>query len=574
MKALFSHIKLIILANVLFGCSTQFVQPNEANALQEFGEQSSSVVPFISPDQENMYKLLVAELAGQRGQFKVSVDYFIEAAKSTAKANIAERATKIALYAKEYGAAVEAAKLWVNLSPKNPEARQILGRLLLHENRPEEAVVHFEVMLDNLKAGDEEQELEIVTSLLQQKDHDAALKLMERLAAKRHQDPTALLMYSRLLLNAKQDEKGLQVLEQLLKLKPDHERAVLLYALTLQRLGQDDQALAWIQKALAKHPDNHVWRLIYAQMLSKAKRYNESISQFKQLLYQQPNSPDVLQALAILSLQLDDIGNAKYYLIRLLKAGEQDTASFLLGQIAELEQDQQTALGWYYKITNGENYLNAQMHIANILAEQGSLEEALNHLRSVPIEEDEEEALSLMQLEAQLLTDYKRYQEAIDVYNEALVLYPDNLDLLYMRAMVAEKVDRLDILEQDLRHVLTLDPKHINAINALGYTLADRTTRYEEAYELVKQALALEPDAFHILDSMGWVLYRLGKYTESVTYLKKALATQYDPEVAAHLGEVLWISGDKQEATRVWQKALREFPEDEVLQKATHRFLK
>ncbi len=573
MKAFLNHIKLMILVNVLFGCSTQLVQLNEANALQEFGTYQSAAVPFISTNQENMYKLLVAELAGQRGQLKVSVDYFIEAAKSTAKVSIAERATKVALYAKEYDTAIKAAKLWVRLAPQNPQARQILGRLLLHKNRPEEAVIHFEVMLNNLKSDDEEQELEIVTALLQQKDHTAALKLMERLAAKRHQDPVALLMYSRLLLNAKQNEKGLQVLKQLLQLKPDHERAVLLYALTLQRLERYDEALIWIQSALAKHPDKNVWRLIYAQMLSKAKRYQESIAQFKILLYKEPDSSEVLQALAVLSLQVEDVGRAKYYLFRLLKVGEQDTASFLLGQIAELERDNQTALEWYYKVTNGENYLNAQMRIANIFAEQGDLDKALKHLRSVPIE-GEEETLVLIQLEAQLLSEYKQYEQTIELYNDALAIYPNNLDFLYMRAMVAEKLDRLDILEKDLRQILAIDPKHINAINALGYTLADRTTRYEEAYQLVKQALILEPDAFHVLDSMGWVLYRLGKYTESLGYLKKALATQYDPEVAAHLGEVLWVSGNKQEAIHVLQKALREFPEDELLQKVTHRFLK
>jgi len=204
------------------------------------------------------------------------------------------------------------------------------------------------------------------------------------------------------------------------------------------------------------------------------------------------------------------------------------------------------------------------------MAKQGKVDEARKHVRSIRTQGAEQQNL-LIQAEGELLIEEKRYDDAIAVYDEALE-NQYNADLLYARAMLAEKMDRLDILERDLRIIIDKEPNHAQALNALGYTLADRTGRYEEAYEFIKQALDLNPNDFYILDSMGWVLYRLGRLEESIEYLNKALNARNDPEIAAHLGEVLWVKGERDAAKEIWGTALQETPEDTRLLNVIKRF--
>ncbi len=230
------------------------------------------------------------------------------------------------------------------------------------------------------------------------------------------------------------------------------------------------------------------------------------------------------------------------------------------------------ALSWYRQVEGGSNYLTAQARIAAIFAKQGQLDKAVEHLQTVPFS-NQEEAISMMLLEAELLDEHKRYHQAMETYDRALKLEQDNTDVLYMRAMLYEKMGKVPQLEQDLRRVLELEPNNIDALNALGYSLAEHTERYQEAYNLIKQALLLSPNDYYILDSMGWVLYKMGKYTEAITYLRKAHVLQHDPEVAAHLGEVLWKNGDQQMAKAVWKKALKAFPDDEKLRRVMQRFV-
>jgi Flp pilus assembly protein TadD len=259
--------------------------------------------------------------------------------------------------------------------------------------------------------------------------------------------------------------------------------------------------------------------------------------------------------------------------MKLLKIGERfNDAYYYLGQIAERENTAKTALTWYKKVDGGNNYLNAIARVVLILIDQKGLTKALDYLHKVEV--DEEDLLILIQFEAELLVEHKRYTQAMTIYNQALEDYQDNTELLYMRALLAEKIGDMKQLEQDLRHILLLEPNNVQALNALGYSLADNNTdRLEEAYDLIQRALILRPEDYYILDSMGWVLYRMGHYEEAIEYLRKAQTKQDDPEVAAHLGEVLWISGDKQAAQVIWEQARARFPEDEQLREVMQRFL-
>lgn len=581
-KLLCKDLGVFFIANLLMGCASQVTQRDavaqEAHRLEaELQENPSSSVlkvpHLVSPQQEYMYKMLVAETARLRGDEVLAAKYFFEIATQTREPQLAKYATQTAVSAEQYDIATPAARLWVSLTPNDPNPHLYLGRILLHQQRIEEAVVHFEIMLDSLKDNPEQRQLVLEAILKQQKNQTQVLKLMEKLASRRQNDPVILLIYSRQLLHANNPEKALEILRMLLARFPDYTEAVPLYAYLLDTQNQTELALQKLKQALSEYPDNAEWRLMYARMLADAKQFEEAIKQFQLLLSQYPQNGEILYVLGILSLETNQLSVAKGYFLELVHLGERlNTACYYLGQIAQHEKDLNQALSWYRQVKGDSNYLSAQAQIAFILRDQRQFDKAIRHLRNVPTN-NTEDALSLIQLEAELLKEQKRYQQAMEAYNRALKLNSNSVDLLYMRALLAEEMGLIEQAEQDLRVLLEKEPKNANVLNALGYSLADNTVRYEEAYELIQNALDLSPGKYYILDSMGWVLYKMGNYTQAIAYLRKAQAKQADPEIAAHLGEVLWVSGDRRAATEVWEQALKDFPEDEKLREVVHLFL-
>lgn len=538
-------------------------------------ESASSSTPFVSQRQATLYQILVAEFAVQRGQYTLATQGFLELAEKNHNPQLAERAARVALFSKQYDLATKAAGMWMSLAPESNDARQIVVSLLLRKGCSSEAIGHLEAMLGSVKPDAQAPLLEMITALLaQQKNQTCSVQLMEKLVEKRQNDPAAALAFARLLANATQYDRALEVLKKLTIQHPDHEAAVALYAHILGKQNKPEQAVEYLRKALQKYPDKKEWRVQYARMLAGIERFDESLKQFQLLLAENPQQPELIHATGLIALQLKQVDLAKESFTHLLNIRDQrDTAHFYLGQVAELEKNSEQALKWYRKLDMGSNdYLSAQSRIATLLAEQGQLEKALEHLRTVPVESSEDR-FTLTQIEAELLIDKKHYPEALAIYNRELEKAPNNTTLLYMRGLLAEKMDNLVMMEQDLRKVLEIDPKNVHALNALGYSLADRTTRYSEALDFVKQAIEQNPDDYYILDSMGWVLYRLGKYPQAIDYLRKSQAKKDDPETAAHLGEALWVSGDKAAAKTVWNKALKNNPQNESLIKVMKKFL-
>jgi len=357
-----------------------------------------------------------------------------------------------------------------------------------------------------------------------------------------------------------------------LDLQPDNLNAVMNYVSVLQKNDEQQVALDWLARNLDVYSNNFNLRLIYARLLTDARRFDEARAQFEQLSAEAPDNPDVLYALGLLSLQANQLEEADGYFQRLIELGERVHESrYYLGRISEEQGRIDDAAAYYMAVEQSQNYIDAQIRMSVILTRQDKIEQALEHLDSIQPASDGDRKL-LAQAEAEILIHEKRYQEAMEIYNAALEKNEDDTDLLYSRAMLAEKMDRLGLMERDLRAILRQDPEHAQALNALGYTLADRTDRLQEAHELIERALEVSPDDFYILDSMGWVLYRMGRLDEAVTYLRRALKQRKDPEVAAHLGEVLWVKGKREEAREVWETALQATPDDERLLDVIQRF--
>jgi Flp pilus assembly protein TadD len=370
---------------------------------------------------------------------------------------------------------------------------------------------------------------------------------------------------------AGQDELALKEVREAARLAPDWELAVLYEASLLQKTSAT-QAADRLAGYLKTHPRSREVRLAYARMLVADKKYPEARGQFEQLLKEHPDNADVVFSVAVLSMQLEDWGAAEANLKRLLDLGYRDrnAVRFYLGQVSEEQKRWPDALKWYAEVTRGEQFMPAQVRSAQVLSKQGDLDGARKFLRNVNAASTDQRA-QLIIAEAQLLRDANQPKEAFAVVEQGLDTLPDQPDLLYDYAMLAEKLERVDLLESSLRKLIKIRPDHAHAYNALGYSLADRNERLDEAKALIEQALKIAPDDSFIIDSMGWVLYRQGKTEEALKQLQRAYAGRQDPEIAAHLGEVLWVLGRRGEAQKVWDEALAKTPANDVLLKTVQR---
>jgi tetratricopeptide (TPR) repeat protein len=528
--------------------------------------------PAVEMDPELLYQLLVAEFSGQQGALRLSAATYLEAARRTGDYRLAQRATRIAIYARENTIALHAARLWVELQPDNNEAHKSVAALLIASGQNAQARPHLDKLLENPRQDSNHGYLLVATLLANDPDKERALATMAELAAREPNAPHALYAHAYMANQLGNNEAARPVLQQLLRQAPEHTQGLLLQARVLHELGEVKAALQSMDQALEQSPDNHQLRLTYARMLVDARQLKEARQQFARLSKVTPNDGDVLYALGLLAQEAGDLDDAEAHFTNLLRHNQrEEEARFALGQIAEARQQPDKAIAWYSSIAHGERYLEAQLQAARLIAQHQGMGQARTYLRELETQNDEER-VQLFLAEAELLNNAEEHLLAMDVYDEGLSLFTDNPELLYDRGLTAEKIDRLDLLERDLKRLLQLDPNDSRALNALGYTLADRTQRHQEAYDYIERAYRQQPDEIAYIDSMGWVLYRLGRLDEALLHLQRAASLQRDGEIAAHLGEVLWASGQQEEARRVWQEALQFAPDNKVLQQTIHRF--
>jgi tetratricopeptide (TPR) repeat protein len=543
-----------------------------ADGSSKAGAADPSPLPKIELTEQLMFKLMLAEVALQRGQTELAVPAYVDLARETRDPRIAQRATEAAWNARLTEPALEAAGIWLKADPSSSRARQVLAALLVNQKQLDAARGHFEQWLAADRENVGQSFLQLTTLLARNTDRKAVLDLMRTLAKPYQKVPEARLAVAQAAWNAGEDALALEESTAALKLRPGWEMAALFHAQALQRRSNDD-ALAYLGGYLKSHPEAKDARLNYARLLVASKQYPEARKQFEILVKQFPDNSDVTMAVALLAIQANDFDGAEAQLKRALDSGygEPDVARLYLGQITEEGKRYDEALKWYGSVEPGEQYINAQARYAGVLAKQGHLAEARKYLQQVRTQSPQER-VQLTQAEAQLLRDANAFQEAFDLLSEALKKMPDYPDLLYDRAMAAEKVNRVDVLEDSLRKLITLKPDYAHAYNALGYTLADRNERLSEAHELVEKALKLAPNDAFIMDSMGWVLYRMGRNHEALDYLQRAYGLRPDGEIAAHLGEVLWANGQQEQARRLWKDALKENAQNEALQNVIKRY--
>jgi len=548
--------------------------PAQVAATEEDAAPHAEPLPNLELSSQILYQVLLAEIAAQRGSMQLAVSAYLDLAKTTRDPRVARRATEIAHFARQPSAALESARLWVDIDPESQQARQVLVGMLASQGKFDEISVHVAKLLGDDKARLPEALMRLNRSFGRHPDRAAVRRLIDKLTEPYLAYPEAHFARAQAAQSVGDEDSAGADAEAALKIRPDWEQAVLLRAQVLAR-SRPGEAVAMLGEYLRGRPQAREARLAYARLLTGEKQYEQARVEFQTLLKDFPNNADVIFAVAVLSFQLEDYVTAETNFRRLaeIEYSDPDTVRLYLGQIAENQKRFDEAVEWYAAVTAGEQFIPTQIRLAQVLRQQGKLDEARRHLQQAPAGTNRER-VQLMLAEAQLLRDAGRPNDAFDLLDAALVNQPNQPELLYESALLAERIGRIDILESNLRKLIQIKPDHAHAYNALGYSFADRNERLDEAHQLVAKALSFAPDDPFILDSMGWVLYRQGNLDSAIEYLQRAMKIRADPEIAAHLGEVLWMLGRREDAAKTWREAEKSHPDNEVLANVIKRFLR
>ncbi|MCX4187012.1 tetratricopeptide repeat protein [Methylophaga sp. OBS4] len=541
----------------------------ETQSRQELANTDTANLP-LTP--ELIYYILTAEIAGQRGEMGVAVDLYQRAAELVDSPELASRSAQVATFSRNQQRINRALERWIEVDPGDADVYIMQAPFLMLDGdydgvvkavdnalalEPDKAKVYLDRISENLS---------------EMADPEQALSTLEQLQLFKQNHPAAHFAYARMAAFYKDYNKALATLDPLLA-AAQNEDYLVLKAEILQRTNRADEGLNLLAKA-AKHEDaSNELRFTYGKLLGESGQIEEAREIFDALHAENPNNRDVLFALGLLALEEKNGQEAKSYFSQLLKVGDPtQQAAYFMGLAEELNGNIDAALVWYASVpAQSHRFDAAQTQYINLLAERGQIDKAREHLKLMRHEQPRR-ALQFYLFEAGFLREQSLPQAAFDLLTEALEQYPQNNEVLYSRAMVAESLDKLDVLEADLRMILAKEPDNAQALNALGYTLTDRTDRHQEALQLINKALQIKPGDPFYLDSLGWVYYRLGDLEKAEKYLREAIQIQPDVEFIAHLGEVLWEQGKKDEAMQVWQQGIKQDSDNKLLRETMRRY--
>jgi len=553
------HTGLAYAALVLAGCVAAPVQTPLPVA-------SSS---FSSPEQALTYHVMLGELALQRGVLKTGVQQYARAAQLSTDPALAQYATLLAYKDGDNSQALELTHRWLQLAPKDNSALHFEAVLNTRLGNMNIAVDEFEKLL----AESPGENLQTISDLLgQETNAKQGLPVMQKLVAGSPESAQAHFALAQLAMHYQDTPLAIDETRRAQILKPDFDQALILEARALLAVGNNSGALQLLKVRAEAQPDNTRVHLAYAAVLAQTGQDTLAQAEFTAINKRHPDNPDALYSLGLLALQDNNLTAAEDYFTRLLKTGQRDNdARYFLGNTSEQAKRYPEALQWYQQVNDGNNWLAAQISVVRVLMSQHKQDVARSYIDDI-VEMDPDDGVQLRIAEAQLFSDTGDNKTALQVFDLGLMDNPGNADLMYARALFQENIGDATAAEKSLRQILAEQPDNADALNALGYMLAVHTTDYQAARSYIEKALLLKPDDPAIIDSMGWVEYRLGNYPQALNYLRKSYAQLADPEVAAHLTEVLWMTGEKQEAHRIWSSALKQHPGDAALLKVGKRF--
>ncbi len=542
--------------------------------LDESDESAESKVdetlPLMDLNAEDLSELLIMNLASMQQDWAKAAEKAIAIAQRTRDHRIARLATMMYLQERDHARASEAAVLWVELQPENRTARDMKLLALVGDEQIPQAIDAINEQLQSQQIDDYIRE--IAGLLVRQTNSVGALEIVDQLT-QNHADSAQVHTSSAFVAEHFKDyKKATAWADRALVLRPEWDLAAQMKARLLQTQDKLDERAAFIAQFVADNPKSVAMRISHAAELARKENYQTAYEVMLGVIDDAPKDADALEYTGNLAEQLEDTdGAAKLYRRALREEPGNDNVRWSLARLAVVDEKYVTAERLFNDIQSDDLYVRAQIQVANMRHQTQGYRVAVNTLRALQ-PRTRAEYVEIALTRHYLLMDAHEYKEALASMNETLVFLPNEAQLLYARALVAAELNEVDLAEQDLRQVIQLEPNNANALNALGYTLADQTERYQEAKKLIEAALELRPEDAHILDSMGWVLYRLNDIEGSIEFLKRAAEADNNPEILAHLGEVLWESGEKQRALEVWQQGFEEDKQNPALLETLERY--
>lgn len=551
------------------------------------GTASASTPDNSALDGSLFYQLLVAEIQANGGDAGSAYQIYLEAARRTQNGQLYQRAVEIALRARAGEQALTAARSWRQALPQSREAAEFNTHILIALGRPSELTAPLRSLIQLTAAPQQPQLIaSLPRSLARLSDKQAAARVIDEATEPWRTAPlemaAAWSASAESWLMAQQNEKAFFAATRALRLDAEQLGAQLVVA---DLIGQHPQAESVVKEQLRQAEAAPILRLAYARKLATSQRHPEAAEQLEQLIKLQPDQAGHRVLLAAVRLEMRQVDAAEAVLQPVLQAADrpldaanaqvnlskdQEQASLLMAQVEDRRDKPAQALAWLERADPKREKLSVQSQRARLLAAQGRVGEARSALRNLP-ESEARDAVAKLQTEAQLLRELKQWGEAWKLLEQGNQRFPDDTDLLYDQAMVAEKLNKLDDMERLLRQVIKLAPDNAGAYNALGYSFADNNIRLPEARQLIVQALALRPGDPFITDSLGWVAFREGKLDEARKLLQEAYASRPDTEIAAHLGEVLWQQGLREEALKVWREGQARERDNQTLKDTLRR---
>jgi len=583
----------LILASLLSACATA---PNESDGSNgsvsgansaEINTNQAAATPTSEDSQpipapldieyghfseDVLARVIIAEMAGQRGYNQKALNDYLELARETNDLNIIKRASRIASFLRDVPASIETGNLWLAKEPNSQEALRTLAFQMVAMGRYREAMDH----LRNLLAQGATIDFRLITNQTAI-DNNAALMIdaliadFEELTALYPANQSLRLGLAHLYQQNTQIEQAYELVRVLAQEMNDNPEVVILEVDLLEQMGNTALAEKRLEQGLRNNENHKELRFQYGRKLLDEQRYREAHDQFQIIVEQFPEDYDMLYSLALISMEINMLNEAKQYFQRLVENAQRlDDAHYYLGYINVQENNPTEAIGHFINVNSGGNFLQAQRSLAELMIRAGRYPEVKARFQNIRFRNPDYN-IPLLTLEANVLLDKGLFNEASTVLNNAVGAFPNNIQLLFLRSVYAQEVNDLLLMEVDLRKIIQLNPTSPAAYNSLGYTLADRTNRFDEAYQLILRAVELAPNDPAIIDSLGWVQYRLGLYEEARENLDRAYELFPDHEVAAHLGEVLWVMGDKSAARKVWRRALESQPDSEHIRSTMER---
>ena len=526
--------------------------------------------PLQPTSEDVMYHVFAAEFLGSEGDMEAAVGEYLEAALASGEASIARRATRVAFATQAWLQAAMAADRWAFLDPENVSAHQSAATAMLLTGDYAGAELQLEQIIE-LMGNSSEAWILIATLLAQSASIEKAPALLENVLASQGavNNADAMFAQSHLAARSRDLQGAFEFAQRAVELEP--ERIEFLtwagrLALNLNKIGV---GLKFIERAWKQNPGDHDLALAYADLLTRTHRILEA----REVMDNMHQTPDVMLARIMFEINAQNRPRAEKLFRKFDSEGFDDPneTAFYMAQAAEALDKISRAIELYAEVETGDKALVAGIRRAELMADEGDVAGARRELAAMRLQNSQFVVQESWLAEARIVREMGDRKSALESLDKALDQLPRSISIRYSHALLAAELGWVDVAEKDLRIIISVQPENAAALNALGYTLADQTERYEEAEALIRQAFILRPDDASIVDSMGWISFRLGHLEESEKFLRRAWSLDRNPEIAAHLGEVLWLLGKQEDARSIWREGKEVDSENPVLQETIQR---